>query len=279
MYSLTDKKTIDYLCNKYGFRLKKSLGQNFLNEPEVLVTIADSVEADGVLEIGPGIGVLTAALASCKQKVVSVEIDDTLLPVLDETLAGFNNIEIIHSDILKLDLPALLKEKFGDMSVSVAANLPYYITTPIIMNLLEQRLPLSEIVIMIQKEVADRITAAPGSKDYGALTLAVNYFCRAEKVCDVDKSCFTPAPKVDSTVLRLEVLDTPSVAVKNERRFFAIIKAAFGQRRKTLANALSNAGLFGSKDEIYAAFEKLGFDPMIRGEKLSIEEFAKLSDI
>ncbi len=279
MYSLTDKKTIDYLCNKYGFRLKKSLGQNFLNEPEVLYAIADAVEADGVLEIGPGIGVLTAALASCKEKVVSVEIDDTLLPVLDETLAGFNNIEIVHSDILKLDLKSLLAEKFGDMSVSVAANLPYYITTPIIMNLLEQRLPLREIVIMIQKEVADRIVAAPGSKDYGALTLAVNYFCRAQKVCDVDKSCFTPAPKVDSTVLRLEVLPTPSVTVKNEKRFFAIIKAAFGQRRKTLANALSNAGLFGGKEEIYAAFEKLGFDPMVRGEKLSIEEFAKLSDI
>ena len=279
MYSLTDKKTIDYLCNKYGFRLKKSLGQNFLNEPEILVEIANSVEAEGVLEIGPGIGVLTAALASCKQKVVAVEIDDTLLPVLDETLAGFDNIEIVHSDVLKLDLKALIAEKFGDMKVSVAANLPYYITTPIIMHLLEQRLPLSEIVIMIQKEVADRITASPGNKDYGALTVAVNYFCKSYKVCNVDKTCFTPAPKVDSTVLKLEVLPEPSVTVKNEKRFFSIVKAAFGQRRKTLANALSNAGLFNSKDEIYAAFEKLGFDPMIRGEKLSIEQFAALSDI
>lgn len=279
MYSLTDKKTIDYLCQKYGFRLKKSLGQNFLNDSDVLVQIADSVTSDGVIEIGPGIGVLTAALATKMQKVTAVEIDSTLLPVLDETLAGFTNIDIINADILKIDVKKLIEEKFGGMSVSVAANLPYYITTPIIMHLLENKLPLNEIVIMVQKEVADRLTAKPGTKDYGALTVAVNYYCATEMVCHVDRTRFTPPPKVDSAVVRLTLLPKPAVTVQSEKRFFAVVKAAFAQRRKTLANALANAGIFPGKDAVLSAFDKLSINPLIRGEALSIEQFAALSDI
>jgi 16S rRNA (adenine1518-N6/adenine1519-N6)-dimethyltransferase len=279
MYSLTDKKTIDYLTKKYGFRLKKSLGQNFLNSDEVLADIAEAACDEGILEIGPGIGSLTAALAVNSKRVVTVETDRDLLPVLEETLAALNNIEVINADFMKIDVKALLEEKFEGMSVSVAANLPYYITTPIVMKLLESELSFNKIVIMVQKEVADRILALPGKKDYGALSLAVNFYCRPSVVTHVGKECFTPSPKVDSTVIKLEVLPKPKVFVCDKKLFFRLIKASFGQRRKTLANALKNSGAFGSREDIMAAFDEAGVGSMERGENLSIETFARLSNI
>jgi 16S rRNA (adenine1518-N6/adenine1519-N6)-dimethyltransferase len=280
MYSITDKKTIEYLCNKYGLRLKKGLGQNFLTDESVIGRIVDAADIENkpVIEIGPGIGVLTAGLASRAAKVLSVEIDSALMPVLKETLAGFNNIEVINEDILKLNLLDIINDKLGGGKVSVAANLPYYITTPIIMGLLEQNLPLDNIVIMVQKEVADRICANPGSKDYGLLTVMVRYYCIAQKVCDVDKGKFIPMPSVDSAVIKLAVMDKTDIEVKDEKAFKSLVKAAFAQRRKTLLNAVKNSGKFGSKEDILIAFESAGIDPMVRGEKLSVWEFAKLSN-
>lgn len=279
MYSLTDKRVIESLCKRYGFRMKRGLGQNFLNDENVLISIAGAVSAPEVIEIGPGFGVLTAALASKAEKVVALEIDSALLPVLSETLSGFNNVEIINEDVMKCDIHALIKERFTSKNISVAANLPYYITTPIIMKLLEERLPLREIVIMVQKEVADRIMASPGTKDYGALTLAVNYYCSAEKICDVPRSAFTPQPNVDSTVLKLNVLDSPSVEVFDEKLFFALVRASFAQRRKTLLNGLRNSGQFGNKEAIEAAMQEAQIDVMARGETLSKERFAELANI
>lgn len=280
MYSLTDKRTIDYLCRKYGFRLKKSLGQNFLNDDSVLFEIAEAAEIDGggVIEIGPGIGVLTAVLAKRAEKVVAVELDKNLIPVLNETLAGFSNIEIVNNDILKIDINKMIEEKFKNMEVSVAANLPYYITTPIIMALIEKRLPVKNIVIMVQKEVAERIAAPPGGKDYGALTLTVNYYCEVSLVCNADKSMFTPPPKVDSTIIKLTVRKKPPVELISEKKFFALIKASFAQRRKTLFNCLKISGAFGSGDNIRKALSEAGIDPNVRGETLSMEEFARLSN-
>lgn len=281
MYSMTDRKTIEYLCSKYGFKLKKGLGQNFLTDDSVIEEIvkAADIKDKSVIEVGPGFGVLTAALASVAKNVLSVEIDKTLLPVLSETLAGFNNVEILNEDILKVDVKNIIYEKFGGGKVSVAANLPYYITTPIIMGLLEKKLPLENIVIMVQKEVADRICASPGSKDYGLLTVMVRYYCKAKYVCTVDKSKFVPVPSVDSAVVKLSVMEKSDIDVLDEKVFFSLVKASFAQRRKTLFNGLKNSGNFGGREEILEAFEKAGIDPMIRGEKLSIEEFAKLSNL
>lgn len=279
MYSLTERKTIEYLSRKYGFRTKKSLGQNFLINDDVLKEIASAAADEAILEIGPGIGALTAALAVNAKKVVSVELDRELLPVLNETLSGFDNIEIINSDFMKLNLHTLFEEKFSGLGVSVAANLPYYITTPIILKLLEARLNLNKIVIMVQKEVADRILASPGNRDYGALTVSVNFYCTPFVVAQVGRENFVPSPAVDSTVLGLSVSKEPRVHVKDERLFFALVRAAFSQRRKTLANALKNSGLFGGREEILAAFSSLGLGEMERGENLSISEFAALSNI
>jgi len=281
VYSLTDKKTIEYLCNKYDFKFKHGLGQNFLKSEEVLLDITDAAQCrgEGVIEIGPGFGTLTCALASCAKKVLAIEIDKKLEDVLSETLAGFDNIEIIFEDVLKLNLCEIIKEKFEGMRVSVAANLPYYITTPIILKLLEERLPLENVVVMVQKEVAERICAKSGGKEYGAVTLAVNYYCEPEIVCTVPANMFVPSPKVDSAVLRLRVREKPPVELCDEKLFFSLIKAAFAQRRKTLSNALANSGKFGSKENISAALKEAGHDSMIRGEKLSMEEFASLSNI
>ena len=281
MYSLTDKNTIEYLCKKYDFKFKHGLGQNFLKSEDVLFEIVKAADAEncGILEIGPGFGTLTAAVASASKKVVSVEIDKNLEPVLNETLMGFDNVEVIFEDVLKLDLNELLKEKFGDMEVSVAANLPYYITTPIILKLLEERLPLKNIVVMVQKEVAERICAKSGGKEYGAVTVSVNYYCEPSIVCTVPASLFVPAPKVDSAVLCLRVRKEPPVKLISEEKFFSLIKAAFSQRRKTLVNCLLNSGKFGSKENILSALAEIGADPMIRGERLSIEDFAALSNI
>ncbi|MBE7024729.1 MAG: 16S rRNA (adenine(1518)-N(6)/adenine(1519)-N(6))-dimethyltransferase RsmA [Ruminococcaceae bacterium] len=281
MGSLTDPRYIRALCEKYDFRLKKSLGQNFLHDNAVLEEIVDAAlpEGGGVLEIGPGFGVLTEALAGRAEKVVAVEIDDRLLPVLADTLAAFDNISVVHGDVLKLDLPRLLAEQFGDMPVSVAANLPYYITTPILLALLEKNLPLRRIVVMMQKEVADRILAAPGGKDYGALTVAVQYRCEVERVCRVPAASFFPPPKVDSEVLCLTLRQSPLVETKDEAYFFALVRAVFAQRRKTLVNGLANAGRFGTKEQISAATERMGLAPTVRGETLSIPQLAALADL
>ena len=280
MGNLTDPRYIRALCEKYNFRLKKALGQNFLHDRSVLDAIVEAAvpNGGGALEIGPGFGVLTEALAQSAEKVVAIEIDTQLLPVLSETLAACPNTEIVSGDVLKLNLPALIEEKFGDMPVSVAANLPYYITTPILLALLSQNLPFSRIVVMMQKEVADRIMASPGGKDYGALTVAVQYRCDVKRVCRVPASSFIPPPKVDSEVLCLTRREVPLVTPRDEAHFFALVKAVFAQRRKTLVNGLTNAGRFGSKEEVSAAVEAMGLSPTVRGETLSIEALAALSD-
>lgn len=280
MYSLTDKKTINYLCKKYGFRLKHGLGQNFLLDENILAQISEaaSPDGDGIIEIGPGFGVLTSALATRAKKVVSIEIDEGLLPILSETLTGHDNIEIINADILKVDVEKIIEEKFTGKSVSVVANLPYYITTPIIMKLIEDRLPLKNIVVMVQKEVAQRICANEGGKEYGAITLAVKYFCKPSIVCEVSRNLFIPSPNVDSAVLKLEVLPKPSVNVTSEKFFFSVVKASFEQRRKTLLNGLRNSGI-ANKETIQNAFLTVGIDEKTRGETLSIEKFAQLSNV
>lgn len=281
MGSLTDPRYIRALCEKYDFHLKKSLGQNFLHDASVLEEITEAAlpEGGGALEIGPGFGVLTRALSARAEKVVTIEIDDRLLPVLSETLGDCNNVSVVSGDVLKLDLPALLQAEFGNMPVSVAANLPYYITTPILLALLEKNLPLSRIVVMMQKEVADRIMAKEGGKDYGALTVAVQYRCEVSRVCRVPASSFFPPPKVDSEVLCLTLRQKPSVTPKNEEYFFALVRAIFAQRRKTLVNGLANAGRFGSKEKIAAAVADMKLSPTVRGEMLSIAQMAALSDL
>jgi len=280
MYDLTDPKIIKYLCSKYGFTFAKSMGQNFITDESVPVAMAQEIaeNAEGVIEIGPGFGVLTAALAQNSEKVISIELDKRLEKVLEETLAGFSNVSFIWEDCLKVNLRELIENEFQGMNVSVAANLPYYITTPIIMNLLESRIPFKKIVVMIQKEVAQRLCAKPGSKDYGAITVTTQYFSKPEIIKNVPAGAFIPAPKVDSAVVSMEILDTPAVSPKDEKKFFSVIKAAFSQRRKTLVNALSSSGAFGSKEDIAKAVEVLGFSPTIRGEALSIEDFCRLSD-
>lgn len=280
MYKLTDPKIIKYLCQKYGFTFAKSMGQNFITDESVPAVMAQEAleNAGGVIEIGPGFGVLTAALATTAEKVVSIELDKRLEKVLEETLAGFSNVSFIWEDCMKVNLKELMETEFKGMDVSVAANLPYYITTPIIMNLLESRLPFKKIVVMIQKEVAQRLCAAPGSKDYGAISIATQYYSKPRIIKHVPAGSFIPAPKVDSAVVCMEILEKPSVTPLDEKKFFALIKAAFSQRRKTLVNALSGSGAFGFKEEIIKAVETMGHNPTIRGEALSIEQFCELCD-
>lgn len=276
MYDLTNPNIIRHLCDEFGFGFKKGFGQNFLTDATVLKKIADAAESQGILEIGPGFGTLTAVLGNTAKKVVSLEIDKTLEPVLKTTLAGFDNIRIIFSDVLKTDLKKLLEDEFSSMSVSVAANLPYYLTSPIIMKLLEEKLPFRNIVVMVQKEVAERIVAKPGTKDYGALTLAVSYYATAEIIADVPKESFIPSPKVDSAVVKLTLLEKPPIEA-SEKDYFRLVKASFAQRRKTMINALSNSNNYGSKDEIKSVLEKAGYDSNLRGETLSMQEFSKLA--
>ncbi len=282
MYDLTSPSVIKNLCDSFGFSFKKSYGQNFLTDGEVLFGIAKSAGTDGVLEIGPGFGTLTAALATVAKKVVSVELDETLRPVLKETLAGFSNVSVHYGDIMKTDIKKLINEEFSGMQVSVAANLPYYVTTPILMKLLEEKLSFSSIIIMVQKEVAERIVAKPGKKDYGALTLAVSYYADAEITDLVPAAKFIPAPKVDSAVVKLTLLPSPPVDAP-ERDYFRLVKASFSQRRKTLLNALANSGLYGGKEKIREILEDMGYDSNVRGETLSMHEFSdlaiKLNDI
>lgn len=281
---LTSRQTIQYIKQKYGFQMRKGLGQNFLCDASALDAIIDAAgltAESGALEIGPGIGVLTARLASAAKKVAAVEIDTRLLDVLAETLDGYDNVKIVNADVMKTDLAALISEEFPDCSsVSIAANLPYYITTPILTRLLEDSsLHVQNIVVMVQKEVAQRLCAAPGSKAYGALSVLVAYHCIPEIVTVVPASSFLPPPKVDSAVVKLAMRAAPPVTPRDEKLFFRTVRAAFGQRRKTLINALCGAGLFpGPKDELRSIVAGLGFNETIRGEALGLSEFCALSD-
>lgn len=282
MADLGDPKRTIEIIQKYGFAFQKRFGQNFLIDPHVLdkiIRAADLTREDLVLEIGPGIGTMTQRLAEAAGKVVAVEIDPKLIPVLKETLAGYENVRVINQDILKMDIQALVREENGGRPIKVVANLPYYITTPIIMSLFEGHVPLRSITVMVQKEVADRMQAGPGSKDYGALSLAVQYYAKPYIAANVPQNCFMPRPRIGSAVIRLERYETPPVAVKDERLLFGIIRASFNQRRKTLANGLKNSPeLDFTKEEIEAAIEKLGKGASVRGEALTLGEFAELSN-
>ena len=275
---LTSPRTIKEISNKFDFGFSKGLGQNFLLDKNVLDKIIDAAEIkDGVLEVGPGFGVLTSELAKNAPKVVSIEIDKRLIPVLDYTLAEFDNVKIIENDILKTDLHQLIKDEFGNSQISVAANLPYYITTPIIARLLEEKLPIDNIVVMVQKEVAERICSLPGKKDYGAISVMCQYYTTPEIVTVVPAGSFMPPPKVDSAVLKLKIRKEPPCNLTDEKLFFRVIKSAFAQRRKTLENGLSN-GLSIDKKTISDIFQMCGIPAGIRGEKLSIAEFAAISN-
>ncbi len=281
MKNLASPKVIKEILDRTGFKFSKSLGQNFLIDENVLSKITDASDLDGagVIEIGPGFGALTQRLATCAEKVVAIEIDKTAIPVLEDNLSDFSNIKIINEDVLKCDLHSVIKEEFGTMSVKVCANLPYYITTPIIMHVLEEKLGVDSLTVMIQKEVAMRIGAKAGTKDYGALTLAVNYYAQSEIITHVPPSAFIPQPKVSSTVIKLTMRKEPPVSVNDEKGFFKVVKASFGQRRKTLLNALSNSSFIPlSKEDVKKALENAGIDEKRRGETLTIEEFALLSN-
>ncbi|NLK22050.1 MAG: 16S rRNA (adenine(1518)-N(6)/adenine(1519)-N(6))-dimethyltransferase RsmA [Epulopiscium sp.] len=277
----TPNKTKEIL-NKYPFIFRKKYGQNFLIDTHVLNKIINGAritDEDCILEIGPGIGSLTQVLSQYAKKVIAIEIDNQLIPILGETLGECKNIEIIHNDILKVDIKKLVEDKNGNKPIKVVANLPYYITTPIIMGLLENNLPVSSITVMVQKEVAKRLIASPNNKDYGAITLTTAYYAKSSIIAKVPRNSFIPRPNVDSAVIHLEVLEKPSVEAIDERLFFRIIKASFSQRRKTLINSLINNNITTlSKEEMGGIFKGLGFDEKIRGEMLSIHDFAKLSD-
>ena len=276
------QRTIEVI-KKYEFCFQKKFGQNFLIDGHVLDKIiagAGVTKDDMVLEIGPGIGTMTQYLAEAAGKVVAVEIDRNLLPILQETLADYDNVKVIHADVLSLDLEKLVQEENGGRPIKVVANLPYYITTPIIMALFEQHVPLANVTVMVQKEVAARMKSGPGSKDYGALSLAVQYYAEPYIVANVPCNCFMPRPNVDSAVIRLTRYEEPPVQVKDEKMLFKIIRASFNQRRKTLQNGLNNSSeLNFTKDQIAAAIAEAGFSPSVRGEALTLEQFAKLTDL
>lgn len=280
---LTHPSDLKALLAKHGFSFSKSLGQNFLIDDHVLskiITAAQPSQDACALEIGPGAGTLTQQLAKNFKKAVAIEIDSALIPILEETMKDFDNFTLIHRDVMEVDLKALTEQEFGSSPFCVAANLPYYITTPIVMGLLESRLPITTMTLMVQKEVADRMTAKPGGKDYGALSVAVQYYTRPTIVCKAEPHCFLPQPKVASTVVNLEVLPEPAVQVNDQKKFFQIVKSAFGQRRKTLRNALSKSPYLAlEKERIQSALSQLGLDPAIRGERLSIEDFSALSNL
>jgi 16S rRNA (adenine1518-N6/adenine1519-N6)-dimethyltransferase len=272
------------ILDKYGFSFKKSLGQNFLIDTNILNRIVDHAElmdGSGAIEIGPGIGALTEQLAKRAEKVVAFEIDQRLLPILEDTLSPYPNVKIIHSDVLKADVHAVMEQEFAQFKdVMVVANLPYYVTTPILMKLLEERLPIRGIVCMLQKEVGDRISAKPGTKEYGSLSIAVQYYTKAETVMIVPKTVFMPQPNVDSAVIRLTLHDEPPVKVKDEAFFFHVTRSSFAQRRKTILNNLTSQLPDGKlkKESIQAALQQAGVEESRRGETLTIEEFAQLSN-
>lgn len=272
------------ILQKYNFNFQKKFGQNFLIDTRVLERIIESAEItkdDCVLEIGPGIGTMTQYLAEAAREVVAVEIDKNLIPILqNDTLADYDNVTIINDDILKVDINRIVQEKNNGQPIKVVANLPYYITTPIIMGLFESHVPLKSITIMVQKEVADRMQVGPGTKDYGALSLAVQYYAKPEIVANVPPNCFIPRPNVGSAVIRLTRHEKPPVEVKDEAYMFALIRASFNQRRKTLLNGLTNAGNLGvTKEQIVQALEQMGLPTAIRGEALTLEQFGMLSNL
>lgn len=271
------------IINKYGFAVQKKYGQNFLIDANALEKIIDGAEIDGedcVIEIGPGIGTMTRELAQRAGLVAAVEIDPMLIPILSETLDGFENVDIINEDILKFDIDAYIADEFDKKPVKVVANLPYYITTPIIMELLKKDHPLTSITVMVQKEVAERMCSGPGTKDYGALSLAVQYYTKPALIAEVPPTCFIPRPKVSSTVIRLDLLEDKAVEVKDEELLFKLIRASFNQRRKTLVNGIANyQELDISKEAVVKALNELGLREDIRGEALTLSQFAALSDI
>lgn len=274
--------TIEIL-KKYQFNFQKRFGQNFLIDSHILEKIIEASEItreDCVLEIGPGIGTMTQYLAESAGRVIAVEIDQSLIPILSDTLSSYENVTVINEDILKLDINKLVEEKNAGRPVKVVANLPYYITTPIIMGLFESHVPLKSITIMVQKEVADRMQVGPGTKDYGALSLAVQYYAKPEVVTYVSPSCFLPRPKVGSAVIRLTAFDKPPVETVDEGFLFSVIRASFNQRRKTLVNGLTNAGeLHLTKKQVTDALAQMNLSPAVRGETLTLEQFAMLSRI
>lgn len=278
MAELTDLSFIRTLCEKYDFALSKGFGQNFIINPGLPVKIVDASGVDktyGVIEIGPGIGVLTRELASRAAKVVAIEVDERLPPLLAETMAGVDNFKLVMQDVLKVDLNALIKEEFPGMPVAVCANLPYYITSPIVMKLLSDRLPIESLTVMVQKEAADRLAAAPGTRASSAISCAVSYYARSRMMFTAAPGSFYPAPKVTSAVVRMELRREPAVRVTDEQAYFALIRAAFGQRRKTAANAIAS-GLALPKDDVTAAIIAAGFDARVRPEALTLEDFARI---
>lgn len=280
MPTLTDLSTIRDLCARYDFALSKGFGQNFIINPGICPRIAEAAGIGpgwGALEVGPGIGVLTEQLCKRADSVVSIEVDKRLPPLLEETMADYDNFKLILNDVLKVDLKALLAEEFGGKPVAVCANLPYYITSPILMRLLEEKLPIRNITVMVQKEAAQRLCAAPGTRDAGAISYAVAYYAEPKLLFSVQPGSFYPAPKVTSAVIRLDVREKPAVTVPNgdEAAFFALIRAAFSQRRKTAANAIAS-GLGLPKEKVIAAIEAAGFDARIRPEALTLENFAAI---
>lgn len=279
--NLADINTVRSLLAKNGFTFKKSLGQNFLINPDVCPAMANAacdIET-GVIEIGPGIGVLTRELAKTAKKVIAIELDERLKKILPETLSGLDNVEVIYGDALKLDLNEIIKEKLSCCkSVAVCANLPYYITSPVIMNLLESRLPITSVTVMVQKEAAQRLCAEVGTREAGAVSVAVSYYAEPHILFGVSRASFMPPPNVDSAVIKLKIRKEPPIKVKNEKEFFRLVKCCFSQRRKTLVNAVSNtAGT--DKDELRAALRALGLPETVRGEQLTMEQLAALSDI
>ena len=281
MDRLSSHRATKDIVDKHGFKFSKSLGQNFLIDDNVIDKIIDGArvkEGDKVIEVGPGIGTLTREMAKRAEKVVAVEIDKNLIPILKETLAEFDNTEVVNEDILKVDINKLVDEKLSGGPVKLIANLPYYITTPIVMKFLEEDIPVTDIVVMVQKEVADRMNAVPSTKDYGALSVAVQYYCDTEIVAKAPRHMFIPQPKVDSTVIGLHIREEKKYKADNEQLFFKTVKAAFGQRRKTLLNSLSSMGVL-DKAKIKEVLAEAGIDEKRRGETLSIEEFAHLSNV
>lgn len=280
MNNLSDISVIKSVLSRHGFTFSKALGQNFIINPGVCPRIAEeggAGEGVGVLEVGAGIGVLTAELAKRASKVVCVELDTRLLPVLDETLGEFDNVKIINGDILKVDLHRILEDEFGNMPVVVCANLPYYITSPVIMRLLESRLKIDSVTVMVQKEAAVRLCADVGSRNSGAVTVAVNYYAEAQKLFDVSRGSFMPSPNVDSAVIRLDILKNPPIEVSDEKFFFSMVKAAFSQRRKTASNGIS-AGMGISKPTVIEAIEAADLSPFVRAEALTMEQLGRLCE-
>ena len=278
--NLTDINTVKKILSRHGFSFSKALGQNFIINPDVCPEMArlSGIEPGcGVIEIGPGIGVLTVELAKIAEKVVAIELDTRLIPVLAQTLSDYRNVEVINADVLKTDLVDIINTHFAGKKVYICANLPYYITSPIIMYLLESRLPVEAITVMVQKEAAERLCAPVGNRDSGAITVAVNYYAKAKRLFGVDKNSFTPAPKVDSEVMRLDIRKEPEIELLDEKFFFSVVKAAFSQRRKTAINGISS-GMGIAKDKITKALEECNLSPTVRAEALTMQQLAALAN-